>query len=563
MTFSATVNDGFIYRGSLSYVTAFDYPTGYPDDVSSYMQVGQRNDTGLYRINRGFIPFDTSTLPVGVNLTSGYLSLYVDTDYSTADFNVTLQTGSATVPHTPLDEYDYFYGQYAETFGGTANTSTIVGAGYWNITLNSDGLGFIRDDSVTWFVLRSYQDFYCEPPSGDERIELRTREYGGESYAPTLYLTYETEGYRYIVHGPYYENGAVASALVNLTLQIENMASNTTTYLNGTDGVADTVSFNITNRGVVLTWNISSATSNYTRTYYLTSATFEEIYVFIPNTGEEAAFLYTFDLATFGVNLNDSYLETVLNVGGENRIIERQKADALNDVPFWFVWARHYSLRLVCGLGSYTWADFIALSETSQSLIVTRSMFPISVDQFTLYASAVRMNATWIQVNYTNPLNSTSWVYIAIKHVSGYGWATDIYQNTTDNIVSYNWYSADSATNYLVHVNASIGGTVYTWGLSATTPATTDDPWADYLDIFGTWPIPSKYLVGAFIVLCVLGTMSSVDVPLGIFLATIMAMILNYWRWLNVSWLALGFCLFISIVLALVEGARKQARSSE
>jgi hypothetical protein len=173
------------------------------------------------------------------------------------------------------------------------------------------------------------------------------------------------------------------------------------------------------------------------------------------------------------------------------------------------------------------------------------------------------MNSTWIQVNYTNPLNSTSWVYIAIKHVSGYGWATDIFQNTTDNIVSYNWYSADSATNYLVHVNASIGGQVYIWGLSATVPQATDDPWGDYLDVFGTWPIPSKYVVGAFIVLCVLGTMSAVDVPLGIFLATTMAMILNYWRWLNVSWLALGFCLFISIVLALVEGARKQARSTD
>jgi hypothetical protein len=327
--------------------------------------------------------------------------------------------------------------------------------------------------------------------------------------------------------------------------------------------VADTLDFQVEQHGVFFTWNISSAASNYTRTFYLTSATFEEIYIFIPNTADEAAYLYTFSLASFGVNLNNSYIESILNVGGENRIVERQKADALNTVPFWFVWARHYSLRFVCSLGSYTWADFIALSETSQNLIVSRSMFPITIDQFTLYASAVRMNSTWIQVNYTNPLNSTSWVYIAIKHVSGYGWATDTFQNTTDNIVSYNWYSADSATNYLVHVNASIGGQVYIWGLSATVPQATDDPWGDYLDVFGDWPIPSKYVVGAFIVLCVLGTMSAVDVPLGIFLATIMAMILNYWRWLNVSWLALGFCLFVSIVLALVEGARKQARSTD
>jgi hypothetical protein len=415
-TFQSLTSDGSISRisaGAETYADIWNMASGEVDAETSQMNVGQFGLVGA-EIYRAFLPFDTSPLPDACNITSVDLSVRLAVNYSTKDFNVTVQSGAPNHPELPLQSGDYSKAFYSGA-GGSRNTSTITAMNYWNITLNSTGLAWIDVDGTTKLCLRDDRDISGIEPTTYEFVAFYSAEMGA-SYSPILYVTYETEGYHYIVHGPYYENGAVANAFVNITLQIENMASNST-YLNGTDGVADTLDFQVEQRGVFFTWNISSAASNYTRTFYLTSATFEEIYIFIPNTSEEAAYLYTFSLASFGVDLNGSYIESILNVAGENRIVERQKADALNTIPFWFVWARHYSLRFVCSLGSYTWADFIALSETSQNLIVSRSMFPITIDQFTLYASAVRMNSTWIQVNYTNPLNSTSWVYIAIKHV--------------------------------------------------------------------------------------------------------------------------------------------------
>lgn len=295
MTFSAKTNDCTILKSDSTYALARDsLESG--GIWQTDLRIGQWNSSGTsYSVYHVSINYDTSSLPETLTqITAATLSLRCTLNQSVQDFNVTVQSGMPNYPNEPAISTDYNRLLYSGN-GGSANTSTITALNtYWNISLNSVGLSWIDLDGTTKFMLRSNNDVDGVEPSGLEYVDLSYAE-AGSSYSAKLYVTYETEGYRYIVHGPYYESGSVANAFVNLTLSIENMASNKT-YLNGTDGVADTLTFEIEQRGIAFTWNISSPGLNLSRTMCLTSETFEEIYILLPDPEE------TFELYSFTVN---------------------------------------------------------------------------------------------------------------------------------------------------------------------------------------------------------------------------------------------------------------------
>jgi len=549
-TFSCLTYDGFLYPfsiGDYNYMWS-QLSADAMQNISTILHIGQGKELLWYAIKRAFVYFDTALIPDEATVTSAILSIYVTTDYSDIDFNVTIQSGQPTYPQIPLQLSDYYKGLYSGD-GGNRSTSQITGAGYWNITMTN--LSWINKEDITKLCLRSHREINGVAPTGIEYIEIYSAEQGSV-YAPKLYVTFEMTGYHYVIHGPYYENGNVANCTANVTLQIANLPSENY-FLNGTDGIADDVTIGVEQLGLVFTWNISSY--NYTRVYYLTDAFFEEIWIFIPDPNVPFN-LYTFTITDFA-GVSDAYLESIINVNGQNRIVERQKLDVINAVPFYFVWAKRYDLHLTCNRGSYTWS-FIALTETSQNLIITSDMFPTLYPGLIVYTKALRMNATWIQTNYTDNNLLTSWVKVDIQYKSGFAWLTAYSVNNTGNTHKIDWYSADSAKDYVVQVTALRNSELKTWSFSCPKPAASANPFEGLLDILGTFPFPAANLVGLFIVLSVFAVFSYAYLPVGCLLGVITAMVLRYIGWLQTSWALLGLAMVISIFVALSEAKKKE-----
>jgi hypothetical protein len=559
-TFTSESTDGYTAKeGPLASYLALQSATSatYVYGSLTHAGIGQHSSPTYVYIHRAYVPFDTSILPNGANITTAILSIYVEADYSYTDFNVTIQNGQPTYPHLPIEFADYYTGYYSGD-GGTRNTTSITGTGYWNITLSPTGRSWIDVDGTTKLCLRSNKDIEAIPvgESASENIYFSTFEQGS-AYTPKLYVTYETEGFSYVVHGPYYENGAVATCTTVVTLQIENMASNST-VLNGTDGVADTVTYSIEQAGIAFSWNISDAGMNKTRTYYLIqTATFDELWIFLPNP-DEPAYLYTFFISDLA-GIQDGYLSTSINVAGVNRVVEREKTDIINTIPFWMIQFDHYTLTLTCSKGTYVWGDFVAQTNTEQTLLVTPDMFAPSYPGNTVNCTCMRRNDTWIQINYTDPQNLTSWLSVSITHKEHSAWLSDYTTNVTTNPIQINWYTADSTIDYRASATALWNGTQmqWSWGLQHLGPAA--NPWTGLFDILGTFPFPAANLVGFIIVMFTFAAFTYVHMVAGCFIGLVVAGLLNYLGWLTIGWnlVALGFA--VVILAAIVEAKRTEA----
>jgi len=369
---------------------------------------------------------------------------------------------------------------------------------------------------------------------------------------------YLNHAWKYIVYGPYWESGSVATTIINVTININN----TDPYhfqLNGTSGTADNETVATNEQGIALTWNFTTY-MNYTRTYFLTNQSFEEIWLYIPNVTEESVSIYTFTVTDM-VGVTNAYLETVHTVGGQNRIVERQSLGVINSVPFWMVWSHRYDIRLVCDQGTHNWGAFIASSEQQQNLIIIEGMFPVSYPGLDVTVKAKRMNAIWIQTNYTDSKNYTSWLQIIIQYKKGYSWTTAYTSsNYTTFPVQDNWKLADNKTDYVAKVTACRSGETKTWSFSCPKPKVDVNPWAGLFEGLGTsWPFDPQYLMGVFLTLAVFAVFSYANMPLGCILGCIMAAFLNLIGWLNINWslLSLAFCIGI---FAAIAQAKKQER---
>jgi len=368
--------------------------------------------------------------------------------------------------------------------------------------------------------------------------------------------TLEEYPYNYVVHGPFYEDGSVANKVVNVTL--ERMVNSSYKFqLNGTDGSADTVEIELVYPGVAFTWNITDPAYNRTRTFYLTSATFEEIWIYLPPP-DEPCYLYTFTVTDF-VGVTNAYLETVKNVGGQNRIVERQALNVLGPVPFWLVWANKYDIRLICDQGMYTWGGFIALTEQSQSLIITVGMFPLIYAGMNVTVTAQRRNATWIQITYTDYDELTLWVNVQIVYLEDMAWTTAYSENKSGSAPDpWSWYDAEAKVDYVANVTSMYDGEKKTWQFNLPAPPATVNPWEGLLEALGNWPIPAKNVIGLILVLMVFGVFSYYSMPTGCVLGVLTAGFLTYIGWLDLSWNLIALAGAVSIFAVIAKAKREE-----
>jgi hypothetical protein len=136
--------------------------------------VGQylSSTSGYPTILRGFLTFDTSTLPDDRTIASAVLKiLCVGKLVDQNAFDIIVQTGGGEQPHIPLELGDYWYGYYSSNGGAYPAQMAPVGD-FVMIQLNSNGINSINKTGLTKLVLRSSKDISAIPPNNNEFLKF-------------------------------------------------------------------------------------------------------------------------------------------------------------------------------------------------------------------------------------------------------------------------------------------------------------------------------------------------------------------------------------------------------
>jgi len=190
MTVYSTTSDGYIYKYNSNYNTAWTSSTGTVIDSVDFIRTGQyKNKLGTYYIWRGFLFFNTSSLPSNAYITQATLSVYKKSDSSSTDFDIVIQNGQPTYPHDPLQIGDYNKNYYSGN-GGSLNTANFSN-GRNNIPLTN--YSWLTKEGMTKLCLRSSRDISGTPPSGLEYVQVYSSEKSGTFYDPKLSISYRNQ----------------------------------------------------------------------------------------------------------------------------------------------------------------------------------------------------------------------------------------------------------------------------------------------------------------------------------------------------------------------------------
>jgi len=189
--FTSIESDMDIFTGGTSYATVHNATSGdMEDEGATTMIIGQRKIGAGYEIYRGFVFFDTSSVPDDAIITSATLKLTGYVDCSDTNFDIVIQNGQPDYPNYPdLLPTDYNCTYYSG-IGGSFNTS---GYSYdpdgIGIVLTPTGRGWINKAGITKLCLRSSRDKDYVAPTGNEYVGVYTYEYG-MGLQPKLEVTY-------------------------------------------------------------------------------------------------------------------------------------------------------------------------------------------------------------------------------------------------------------------------------------------------------------------------------------------------------------------------------------
>lgn len=348
----------------------------------------------------------------------------------------------------------------------------------------------------------------------------------------------------YTMNGLYLEDGSDDLAGINVTMTRIG-ESPEKFFLNGT------YLANATTGAVVFSFDLGY---NESRTYYTINSTAEAIYVFRPSDPFYTYFIEVIDY----VGLDWGYLESVINVGGNERVVERWSLEVLNEIPFMFTWGKAYTLRLICNRGTYVYGTYVAGASTSFTLAVTSDMFPeVPTDTSGLSITAARMNTTWIYAYYRDINLATNWTYFEIIE---YGETTPVYTfNSTSQTISLNWYDAASDTDYYVVVTImhSVLGVKY-WSFACPAPVSGSNPFTILSDL-GDFPFDPMYIIPVAVLVAIGLCFTWFSIPVGMVVLVIVAAIETWMGWLVISWTWLSLAGTIIIMLAIGEAKERVA----
>ena len=192
---NATIDDT-IYCTASTFANARTSSTGtiYSSPTINMIGVLESLGSTLYGVYRVFYTFDTSDIGANNYITSASLYMYFNlyTVYHRT-FNIIIQNGQPTYPHSPLSVNDFNYLNYQGSCdGGSRLNTSIIQNQYNDISLNSNGLLWINKTDITKFCIRTTDDIDGNAPTTDMYwyAELYNSRKGVQ-YTPYLTINYE------------------------------------------------------------------------------------------------------------------------------------------------------------------------------------------------------------------------------------------------------------------------------------------------------------------------------------------------------------------------------------
>lgn len=173
---------------------------------SASIVVGQVNDigvNGLYYIERGFLYFDTSIIPVGANIVNATLHLFIENVIGSG-YNLTVQNGQPLYPNATLSKIDYnkllYFGNYGSMDVSSMWNNAAHGSDsrYTDIPLTDTSI--VTPGSFTKICLRTSQDISAVSPTGQKEIYIGSYNY---FYEPEISIYYKAESEIKVYTSPY------------------------------------------------------------------------------------------------------------------------------------------------------------------------------------------------------------------------------------------------------------------------------------------------------------------------------------------------------------------------
>lgn len=191
---TSSTSDGDITAAHSVWNTVHDAASGdtkYPDAttvlVRSDLDILPEPD--LYRIDRGFLYFNTAGLADDCYIVSAELHIYVEDWVSDDNATIIVGEGMATYPHDPLVLADFGETQYSATDLGSVLIEDLTDDAANTITLNAAGRAKISKTATTKFILRTDYDLSDVAPTGLNEVEFTSAD-GADPNKPTLYIEY-------------------------------------------------------------------------------------------------------------------------------------------------------------------------------------------------------------------------------------------------------------------------------------------------------------------------------------------------------------------------------------
>ena len=182
-TFYSGSGDGYVANSNANFATCRNASSGSSADHTSSTD-GSNTQCSLfaavYYMGRGFLPFDTSSLPDGDTIDSATFSLYtISNNNADSDTYEAVQTSQASTSSLTTADYD----AYTNTSGGSRS---IGSPGYQDITMNATGLTWIDKTGTSKLGQILGNDLNNTAPTGLNRDSYYFSEDSGTTRDPKL-----------------------------------------------------------------------------------------------------------------------------------------------------------------------------------------------------------------------------------------------------------------------------------------------------------------------------------------------------------------------------------------
>lgn len=250
------------------------------------------------------------------------------------------------------------------------------------------------------------------------------------------------------------------------------------------------------------------------------------------------------------------YVYAQYYVNGTLRTVEKRKVDVENKVAMSLVNGRKYYLKIIDG-ASYTFGELLMTDTRTIQLTLKGIEFPketlLTYKYVRIYGLREFLNPTGkITITYQDTLEMTTSVQIKINYKNG----TNVYTATeTADSFNHEWSSAENDTDYAVVCTI----THERYGVN---------PWKQYfpgqlsgspwsLDFLGSLPVVTSVIIPSFLIVFAAGCFTVINAEAGAVMAVIVAAILTYLGWIQITPAILVTGFTLAFLMAVIYAKRR------